>query len=182
MKVLTLHQPWASLIAVGAKTLETRSWSTKYRGPLAIHAGKARPTIHSLPGFTDVTGELIAENFPLAWLDLRTHPHPLVPLPLGAVVAVCDLVDVVPMVGPQGDPTLNESSGLWLECQWSPGELTLWSGEADEDVSDQLPYGDFGPGRFAWLLDNVRQVAPVQMKGAQGLRDLPAGVAEQVAP
>jgi hypothetical protein len=35
MKMLTLHQPWASLIAVGAKTIETRPWSTDYRGPLA---------------------------------------------------------------------------------------------------------------------------------------------------
>lgn len=27
MKALTLHQPWASLVAVGAKKIETRSWS-----------------------------------------------------------------------------------------------------------------------------------------------------------
>lgn len=40
MKALTLIQPWASLITEGIKTIETRSWSTKYRGPLAIHAGK----------------------------------------------------------------------------------------------------------------------------------------------
>lgn len=37
MRILTLTQPWASLIAIGAKTLETRSWRTGYRGPLAIH-------------------------------------------------------------------------------------------------------------------------------------------------
>ena len=40
MKAITLTQPWASLVAVGAKTIETRSWSTNYRGPLAIHAAK----------------------------------------------------------------------------------------------------------------------------------------------
>lgn len=39
MRGLTLHQPWATLIARGAKHYETRSWSTRYRGPLAIHAG-----------------------------------------------------------------------------------------------------------------------------------------------
>ncbi len=38
MKAITLWQPWASLIAIGAKKIETRSWATKYRGPLAIHA------------------------------------------------------------------------------------------------------------------------------------------------
>lgn len=39
MKAITLMQPWATLVAIGAKRLETRSWSTNYRGPLAIHAG-----------------------------------------------------------------------------------------------------------------------------------------------
>lgn len=42
MKAITLHQPWASLVAAGWKEVETRSWSTPYRGPLAIHAGKKR--------------------------------------------------------------------------------------------------------------------------------------------
>ena len=40
MKTLTLIQPWASLIVDGKKTVETRSWPTKHRGLLAIHAGK----------------------------------------------------------------------------------------------------------------------------------------------
>lgn len=40
MKALTIRQPWASLIAVGVKTIENRSWGTKHRGPLAIHAAK----------------------------------------------------------------------------------------------------------------------------------------------
>ena len=39
MKALTLIQPWATLIADGRKTIETRSWGSLYRGPLAIHAG-----------------------------------------------------------------------------------------------------------------------------------------------
>ena len=40
MKALTLRQPWATLVAIGAKKIETRSWRTKYRGPLLIHASK----------------------------------------------------------------------------------------------------------------------------------------------
>ena len=40
MRCLTLHQPWATLIMLGSKRYETRSWSTPYRGPLIIHAGK----------------------------------------------------------------------------------------------------------------------------------------------
>ena len=43
MKAITVRQPWASLIAAGVKTIETRSWRTDYRGPIAIHAGRHRP-------------------------------------------------------------------------------------------------------------------------------------------
>lgn len=39
---ITLWQPWASLIALGAKQIETRSWNLRYRGPLAIHAAMYR--------------------------------------------------------------------------------------------------------------------------------------------
>ena len=40
MKAITISQPFASLIAIGEKFVENRSWPTRYRGPLAIHAGK----------------------------------------------------------------------------------------------------------------------------------------------
>lgn len=57
MKALSLRQPWASLVADGRKTIETRTWRTRYRGPLAIHAS-ARP-YEDLP-----TGGIVA----VAWL------------------------------------------------------------------------------------------------------------------
>ncbi|MDP2210240.1 MAG: ASCH domain-containing protein [Candidatus Aquicultor sp.] len=46
MKALTILQPWATLIAIGEKRFETRSWKTNYRGPLAIHAGKSTDYLH----------------------------------------------------------------------------------------------------------------------------------------
>lgn len=36
MKAISIHQPFASLIASGEKTIETRRWATKYRGDLLI--------------------------------------------------------------------------------------------------------------------------------------------------
>lgn len=42
MKALTISQPYASLIASGAKWVENRRWWTDYRGQLAIHAGKGQ--------------------------------------------------------------------------------------------------------------------------------------------
>ena len=39
MKVLTVREPWASLIVNGYKKYEFRSWKTNYRGKILIHAG-----------------------------------------------------------------------------------------------------------------------------------------------
>ena len=43
MKVLSLTQPWATLVVIGAKRFETRSWKTAYRGEILIHAAKRFP-------------------------------------------------------------------------------------------------------------------------------------------
>ena len=73
MKVLTVRQPWASLIVAGIKDVENRSWRTNYRGRLGIHAAQ---------GFDqeliDVYGHLLDED-----------------LPLGALIGSVKLVDCV---------------------------------------------------------------------------------------
>ena len=78
MKTLTVCQPYASLIASGEKRIENRSWSTAYRGPLAVHAGRSR-----------------------SWLDSYA------PLPdnmtFGAVICVVDLVDCLPIDDVRGE-------------------------------------------------------------------------------
>jgi activating signal cointegrator 1 len=92
VKALTLWQPWASLVALGHKSVETRVWTTKYRGPLAIHAAKALPpdwlgaSRHSRQ-FQFELSEVLHES------DLRKAVRLL---PRGAVLAVARLVDVVP--------------------------------------------------------------------------------------
>ena len=89
MIALTLTQPWASLVSIGAKKVETRSWRTGYRGPLAIHAAK---------GWTADDRALLWEpDFrralePTGLVDYRVpHLH----LPLGAIVATAHLVSCV---------------------------------------------------------------------------------------
>jgi activating signal cointegrator 1 len=83
MKAATLHQPYASLVAVGAKRIETRHWPTSHRGPIAIHA--ARRSVAWRPWH-------LAERM----LDLAGHPHHRVDeLPSGMVVATATLADVV---------------------------------------------------------------------------------------
>lgn len=74
---ITLHQPWASLIAVGHKQLETRDWNPKFRGPLVIHAGKTLDT--SVLGNAE-----FMRFFHLIGLDMFK-------LPLAAALCICDL-------------------------------------------------------------------------------------------
>jgi len=40
IKAVSIKQPWASLIVEGTKTIETRKWATKYRGPLLLVSSK----------------------------------------------------------------------------------------------------------------------------------------------
>jgi hypothetical protein len=87
-------------------------------------------------------------------------------LPLGAVIATCNLVDVVPMRA-YGD---RPSTGLLVDCPddgalthqqgglWLIGDNDLTHGHPTR-VEDQRPYGDFTPGRFAWVLDDIKPVA-----------------------
>ena len=55
MRVLTVRQPWAQLIARGLKDIENRTWATRYRGPLLIHASATPCSDRGLP-----TGRLVA--------------------------------------------------------------------------------------------------------------------------
>ena len=45
MKALSVKQPWASFISEGMKTIETRSWPTKYRGDILICASKTPDSV-----------------------------------------------------------------------------------------------------------------------------------------
>ena len=90
MRVLTLREPWASLIAYGPKRIETRSWRSSYRGPLYIHAGAAaadredphiRALMDLLPGresgLTDPTERLCGQYGPGRWAWLLKDVEPL---------------------------------------------------------------------------------------------------------
>src|SRR5436190_4080221 len=96
MKVLTMRQPWATLTALGVRTIETRSWSTNFRGPLAIHAAARRPDRHPvgdwLP-YEGLSGGWALEHY--ASGEIGAPPDAVAPL--GAIVATCTLVDVVPI-------------------------------------------------------------------------------------
>jgi hypothetical protein len=77
MKAITLIQPWATLIVIGHKRYETRSWRTRHRGQLLIHAG------------LKVDSAYLARPEVAALLGDR-------PVPTGCLVGVCNLLDCFP--------------------------------------------------------------------------------------
>ena len=162
MKALTLHQPWATLVAIGAKRVETRSWATKYRGPLAIHAAKVVRKAEPMPLalVSAIHAALLAAHWSKRY-------------PLGAVVATCTLVDVVPIGSYDGDRTCEpwQPPGQfheWVIIRYHPS--TDSQNRRHTDYLDERAFGDFSPGRFAWLLADVAPLdPPVPAKGRQGL-------------
>ncbi len=166
MRAITLHQPYASLIALGDKTIETRSWPAPKSiigHRIAIHASSRlsgrRGQITELGDFEltrDLSGYLL--RGPIAW------PYRL---PLGAVVCTAVVSDSVPMVSAtEGRPV----SAIRIN---HIHPLTFIQGNYDPRVTDlsaQLPYGEFAPGRWAWMLEDVLPLArPIPAKGKQGL-------------
>src|SRR5918997_3663558 len=87
MKALTLTQPWSTLVALGVKKIETRSWSTPYRGRLAIHAAKGFPP----------DARLICRREPFKRVLMAAGIESLADLPLGVLLATVQLVDCVPI-------------------------------------------------------------------------------------
>lgn len=144
MKALTLTQPWATLVAIRAKPVETRSWTTPYRGPLAIHAAK---------GFPREAIELCFEqpfvsSLPAASIALPSE------LPRGAVIAVCRL------------------AGCFRITDQDRDDYELATGEHIVLSATDFAFGDFTPGRFGWLLADVQPLPePIPARGALGLWD-----------
>lgn len=147
MRCISIIQPWATLIALGEKKFETRSWATKHRGELAIHASKKVDK----EAFTDET----------IYMTLRKHGILTVnDLPTGAIVAITKLTNCFNVHADHSG-----SSALL-----SPNESPIWWVGKD---SNEFIFGDYSHGRFAWELQDVRRIEPIPAKGQLGLWNYP---------
>lgn len=125
LRAMTIRQPWAQAVANGHKTVENRSRTHTYRGEIAIHSGK----VPDLAGDTD-------PRILRLW-----GPDPRVGAPVGAILAVADLVD----------------------CHEASPSCTAGGSRCH-------PWGDLSYGvRTAWhyVLDEVHRLdTPVHCRGA----------------
>ena len=90
MKAISLWQPWASAIPLGLKKIETRSWDTRLRGTIAIHAAKR---------WTEDE-----RSWALHFSRLYGRPE-LADPPRGAIIATARLVATFPTEALTGDIT-----------------------------------------------------------------------------
>ena len=163
MKALTVRQPWASLIVHGPKWIKTRSTPTKIRGRIGIIAGLHRPN----PGYYGAFGVgvgstgITLHNFNGAYLR---HG------PFGALIGTVELYDCVPICDGLTEMEDYEDVGFRIVAE-PPYGAWMYAGPDDRvgtDVANQLPYGEFYPGRWAWLLRDPQPLAePIPMRGAQ---------------
>ena len=201
-----LHQPWATLVALGVKGWETRP---------APPNGPMRPDgVRGLPGLAIEPGERIAivagakapeDGFEVGdWQVESWRDTPHVPclvragdtsgrggardLPLGAVVCTVEVAEALPVVGDYDDVSSAYEGPAAVEITPN-GHLIrypAWAGALDDDddpqygdpdaccmnITDQLPYGDWWPGRWAWRLTDVERTEPIPVKGRQGVFEL----------
>jgi hypothetical protein len=140
MKAITIIQPWATLIALGEKRIETRGWSTKHRGELAIHAG--------------VKIDKEACEIPEIKAALARHGYTADNLPTGAVVAIVELKDCFRI-------RCDVLGGvIALESDTRKTHFNT--------LDKEFAFGWFGSGRYAWELRDVKQLAQlIPAKGQQ---------------
>lgn len=157
MRAISLWQPWATAVALGSKRIETRHWSTNYRGPLAIHAAKrcVKSEMWDIAKQRQWRAAL-APFFTNPAADLCWH----LALPFGAIVAVCELTSCVPV------EALNSN---YLDKPQMPAGATH-----DSQHWCERDMGNYEPGRYGWVLTNIRPlVRPIRYKGRQGFFDVP---------
>ena len=139
MRVISLYQPYATLVVLGLKKFETRSWDTKYRGPLAIHATQSMPDWCRELCYKEPVRSALAEY---GWNALN--------LPKGKIVGQVVLHNTV-------------RSDVWL------ADRLIEPGVIDPEWSNEFYFGDYSGGRFAWELRHARQLSePIPAKGSQG--------------
>lgn len=94
VRALSLYEPYASMIAQGIKTIETRRRPTKVRGPLLICAGKRRDQI-----VKEAISEFQDEEWCQRKLGLPAVLSPDFEPQYGKAVALCELVDCQALEG-----------------------------------------------------------------------------------
>jgi hypothetical protein len=144
MKALTLTQPWASAVVQGVKRYETRSWSTKHRGWLAIHSAKGM-TRENERMFVQLFSEGVLKGEIMGAAEMAGWE--MLSIPRGMIIGFVRVDDVLMTGGAQ--PTgLEHRLGDWQAGRFAwqlsnpirlqepikaKGSLGLWNWQIDRE-------------------------------------------------
>lgn len=157
MKAITLWEPWASLVRMLEKGIETRSWKApdKLIGQrIAIHTAMKMPSFvkASLRGFAELLG---VKEYTGSWLYYLEHGVG----PFGKVVATCTLKACYKI---RCTRPVKRNGVTVLTAFLEAGDRLI------EISGNELAFGDYSPGRYAWILDDIRPLdKPIPAKGRQ---------------
>lgn len=152
MKAISLWTLWAMLIALGYKKIETRSWKAPdylIGQRIAIHATKAmpgwvKPLCRKFAEFLGIDGTCEG-----SWLYALENGVG----PFGKVVATARLAGCYQITAKD----IQGKHNAWLEG-WGFVK------------GNELEFGDYTPGRWAWILEDIQALPePVPAKGMQGI-------------
>jgi len=112
VKAITLWQPWASLWLTTRKVHETRSWATKYRGDLIVHAAKRE---------CDYAVDLGLDDICTAEFGSRWRDH----LPRGKIIGIVQLLDCQSMLEARPVDNDDRVCGIWSQDRiaWKRGQF-----------------------------------------------------------
>lgn len=178
MKAISLWQPWASLIACGAKPYETRSWPPPrdlLGQTIAIHA--AKKIDKEAAKFAEEIcygqhGHDLADKLEASWGGDRTADELMgtfgnAVMPIGCVVCTARLHAAF-QLGDAAQGAALPAASVMRRLLSSPMP-ECFTVRYDE-------FGDYAAGRWAWLLRDVKPLIPhPRARGAQGFFELPQG-------
>lgn len=159
MKAISMWQPHGSLLTTKAKPFETRGWSTKFRGPVLIHAAQRLVKsewefylsyLKFRIGLAPLVGKIMdfsfLDRYPKCLNQRQCHSSDdpehisFEAIPRGAFIGIGELIDCIPVEKMTYEQRLRSRG-----------------------------FGDFRPGRFAWEFADVRRFkTPIPAKGRQG--------------
>ncbi|GLC87739.1 hypothetical protein LYSBPC_08660 [Lysinibacillus piscis] len=131
MKVLSMIQPWASLFLLNEAQYETRTWHTKYRGPLAIHTSKK-------------IDRNACTNKEIHYL-LSQHGLNQKNLPTGMIIGVCNLINCLKVTEDNFENALLEDGRTVSGNDYFLGDFRI--GNFAWEVSNKEIFIDFIPAK-----------------------------------
>lgn len=150
MKCIVLWEPWATLMAIGAKTIETRAYPTSHTGPLAIASGK-----RIVPDFGQICHR---EPFRKALVSAGYDEMECYEAQLGKIIAYVDVIGSRQVNSHAMERLGNTGQGVYMIPPPEP----------------EFSFGNYAEGRHGWLTKNPRKLArPIPIVGRQRVFNVP---------